>query len=117
MKEKSRENLRDDPRLASLHGRSISLNYITAIEKEKLELPPCTPVTVAFANLAYSVSKKGAQPDVEAGALAEPDRKYLLKGLHGIVHPGQLLCVLGPSGSGKTTLLDILARRVSSGAR
>lgn len=79
-------------------------------------MPPCAPVTLAFSNLAYSVKAKGQQPDIEAGAHAEPNRKYLLKGLHGIVRPGQLLCVLGPSGSGKTTLLDLLARRVSSGA-
>ena len=112
VKEKSRE---EPPSIAPvmLGGKSPSLSYIEL--GEKLALPPCAPVTLAFSNLAYSVKAKGHQPDIEAGAHAEPNRKYLLKGLHGIVRPGQLLCVLGPSGSGKTTLLDLLARRVSSG--
>lgn len=112
-KEKARES---DAPVASREPlqKVASLSYIR-ISDIKSELPACTPATISFSNLTYSISAKGMQPDIEAGVDAEPNRKYLLKGLHGVVRPGQLLCVLGPSGSGKTTLLDILSRRVKSG--
>ncbi|CAF4348488.1 unnamed protein product [Rotaria sp. Silwood2] len=37
--------------------------------------------------------------------------KMLLKGVSGIVKPGQLLAIMGASGAGKTTLMNLLAHR------
>ncbi|CAM4904796.1 unnamed protein product [Rotaria socialis] len=45
-------------------------------------------------------------PSKEVG---EP--KVLLKGVSGIVKPGQLVAIMGASGAGKTTLMNVLAHR------
>ena len=41
--------------------------------------------------------------------------KQILSGIHGVVHPGQLMAIMGASGAGKTTFLDILARKNKRG--
>lgn len=57
-----------------------------------------------FEDVTYKVPVKGEKtPDAN---------KYVLHGITGLVHPGEVLALMGPSGGGKTTLLNLLSGRV-----
>ena len=43
--------------------------------------------------------------------------RQLLKGVSGIIRPGELVAIMGASGAGKTTLLNVLNHRNTSGLK
>ncbi|ELR25358.1 ABC2 type transporter superfamily protein [Acanthamoeba castellanii str. Neff] len=53
--------------------------------------------------------------DDEAAQEEEDGMKKLLRGVEGIVYPGELCAIMGASGAGKTTLIDVLACRGMKG--
>lgn len=69
-------------------------------EETRRLLESHVPATVAFKNLSYRLAA---------------DTEFLLKGVSGVVNPGEVLAIIGGSGAGKTTCLDILAQKLKSG--
>lgn len=57
------------------------------------------PAALMFNNISYQLN--GGQ--------------QILSGVHGVIHPGQVMAIMGASGAGKTTFLDILARKNKRG--
>ncbi|KAL1880537.1 hypothetical protein VTK73DRAFT_5550 [Phialemonium thermophilum] len=90
--------------------------------KESLKGNPPKTTGVAFKNLSVygfgsdtDFQKTVANVFLEAGRLAKKllrqkqNRVDILHGLEGVVHSGEMLCVLGPPGSGCSTFLKTIA--------
>ncbi|KAK9469899.1 hypothetical protein V1512DRAFT_21213 [Lipomyces arxii] len=92
-------------------GAAFGINYMIKKMQDTnsgISLPPDdesyklmaghTPATLLFNNISYSVRGK-----------------HVLRGVQGVVRPGEIMAIMGASGAGKTSLLDILAHKNKGG--
>ncbi|XVE60165.1 hypothetical protein DITRI_Ditri05aG0106000 [Diplodiscus trichospermus] len=71
--------------------------------RRKIQFEPTLPIRLKFEDVKYKVPVRGGKnSDAE---------KYILHGVTGLAHPGEVLALMGPSGGGKTTLLNLLSGR------
>ncbi|XP_020533023.1 ABC transporter G family member 22 isoform X2 [Jatropha curcas] len=63
---------------------------------KKMQVEPTLPIALKFQEVKYKVYSD----------------KYVLHGISGSAHPGEVLALMGPSGGGKTSLLNLLSGRV-----
>ncbi|CAH9107832.1 unnamed protein product [Cuscuta europaea] len=81
---------------------------------------PTRPVTLKFEDVVYKIKpskKEGLSLLMKTRKQKAQAEKTILKGVTGVVFPGEMLAMLGPSGSGKTTLLTALGGRLDDNGR
>ncbi|XP_027348358.1 ABC transporter G family member 9-like [Abrus precatorius] len=91
---------------------SVSQSLQSAEAKRNVYLKVNPPVTLKFEDVVHKI-KISKGEGLLCKKKVSSEERVVLKGVSGVVFPGELLVILGPSGCGKTTLITALGGRLN----